>query len=373
MDVPSSKEAQIPNSKQMVLEIGSPNAYKPPGIIVMRMKSPIVFFVLFFLAFSVKSQPDFAAALNYVAPAGYGVYELNHDPGDNPFSGEGPGFMYLAGDSEIRFQIAIVRFSIGRGKAIEFLSTSPSDLRDDLMAEYRGKFPQVNPAVTYELGGLSTTSLTASRPSGGRPSFFQFNWVQLETNIVLKITATADNPDAFKTATNSLQSLKIDKVKLFEALQPKKPEVTAEHLEKVDIGYVAVRRGNGNSGRVAAFIFHCTNKTFSFTVFDNGDPARPIRQVVPWLLKFQSNQNPQVLRAAVIEIARQGSTDYFERTCGFVIETNTAIVDQLQEDRFRPPASFHMLYWSESQEPAGFEKTAEYKVNATLLIRKVVF
>ena len=34
--------------------------------------------------------PDFAKAVHYTAPPTYGCFELNHDPGDNPFSGDGP-------------------------------------------------------------------------------------------------------------------------------------------------------------------------------------------------------------------------------------------------------------------------------------------
>lgn len=341
----------------------------------MRTKNLIFFLALFFLeTFCNAVSPDFCAALNYPVPPGYGLCDLNSDPGDNPFSGDGPGLIYSAGDqhSEIRFQMAIVRFSIGRGKVTQFLSATPSDLKDELVAEYKGKFPEMTPAVIHKLGEFTTITLTASRPPGGRPSFLEFNWVQLETNIVLKITATADSLDAFKTATNSLQSLKIDKAKLFESLQPKKPEVTAEQLEKVDVGYVTGRSGRGYR-RVAAFVFHCRNKTVSFTAVDNGNPADPINRVVPWLLRFQGNSGPHVLRAVIIEIAQEGSTDYFEKTCGFVIETNSAIIEQLKEDRVRAPASLRMLYWNENQEPPGFEKIGEYKVNAMLLIRKTVF
>lgn len=70
------------------------------------MKRPaaitVLLFTMLFAAVRSRAIPDFANAIRYTPPPSYGTFELKHDPGDDPFSGKGPGLMLLANDQKER-------------------------------------------------------------------------------------------------------------------------------------------------------------------------------------------------------------------------------------------------------------------------------
>jgi hypothetical protein len=172
--------------------------------------------LLFIVNWGICSPPDFTKAIQYTPPTNFLNAPLGSD--DNLFGGNMEAFQYSSGDqcSTIIFQLGLVCFYIGDGKVIKFLPAKPSNLKESLESEYKGRLPNLTPAVIGKLNGLTTVSLTALRPSSS-PAFFHFCWIQLETNIVVKITAVSCDAETFKALTNSLQSLKIDKKKLLKS------------------------------------------------------------------------------------------------------------------------------------------------------------
>jgi hypothetical protein len=268
------------------------------------------------------------------------------------------------------FQIATVRFRILEGKAVKFLSTSPSDLKGELESAWKEKISNTSPATIGKLNGFTTVSLTGSKSADAIPSFFQVCWVQLETNTVLKVVAVSCDTTTFKTLTNSLQSLKINKSQLLASLKPRKPEVTTQRLDKVMVGYIPTRPFDGRY--IAAFIFQGEHQTYAFTAADNGNPNTLVHNAAKWLEKLckLSNQKDS-LRMAVFEIGEnEVSVGYDERTCGFIAETNKAAIELAKKNDFHCPTALNIWSWRENGSLDGFTIIAEYKMDATLFIRK---
>jgi len=334
---------------------------------------------LLLLAVQAKcGELDFAKAIHYSVPTNVltpVIGALRHDPGDNPLSLDGPGCQYGSADNStwLIFQTGLVRAYIGQGKVVHFLPVEPSTLKEDLENQYRtggeggqGKFSSVTPATISKINGRTAVSLTATR-AGGNPSLFLFCWIQIETNIALKITAVSSKSEAFEALTNSLQSVKIDKTALFAALTPKKPELTTNHLEKVEIGYMPWR-----NARVAAFVFHCQGKIYSFAAFGAGVPDQTLGWMRPSLEKLRDTSTDATMRRmVVIVIAPTGDgPNDVQRTCHFIIEPASSQMVDLHADYFPiTPVMMFSEEW-ENKMPASFEKSAEYKMDAKLVIRK---
>lgn len=177
---------------------------------------------------SLAAPPDFTKVIHYAAPTnfvGLVAGEKRSDPGDNPMILSGPRIFDFKErydyrhPSEIIFNLGLVCACVGPGKVIEFLPTTPDLMKKEMEAQYKGKFPTITSVSIEKINGLNAVCFTASRPPGPvQPYFLHFCWVQIETNIVLKITAVSSNINIFQSETNSLQSLQIDKSSLLRML-----------------------------------------------------------------------------------------------------------------------------------------------------------
>jgi hypothetical protein len=183
------------------------------------------------LALTVRGMtapPDFTKAIKYTPPTNfYGgpAGEARTDPGDNPFSMNGPRVLeYLDKNDRcgcIIFQLGLVGAYVGEGKVVKFLPVASSALKEEIESEYKGKFPNSTPAIVGEINGLTSVSLTATRPPGEiRPYFLYFCWIQIETNIALKVAAYACNAESIQAMTNSLKTLQIDKKQFLKLAFP---------------------------------------------------------------------------------------------------------------------------------------------------------
>jgi hypothetical protein len=182
----------------------------------------LTFIFFLFHASGIGSSLDFSKAIHYTPPTNFISTPLGSD--DDLFGGNMATFQYSSGDqcSTVIFQLGLACFYVGEGKVIKFLPAKPTDLKESLGNEYKGRLPNLTPAVIGELHGLTDVSLTATRPPGGNPRFFEFCWTQLETNIVVKVTAVSCDYETFKELTNSWQSLKIDKDGILKQLASQK-------------------------------------------------------------------------------------------------------------------------------------------------------
>ena len=177
---------------------------------------------------ALAAPPDFTNVIRYTAPTNFfgGVAsEARSDPGDNPMALGGLQILDFKErydyrhPSEIIFNLGLVCAYLGPGKVLHFLPATPALMKSDMEAEYTGKFPNSTSVSIEKINGLNAVCLTASRPPEAvQPYFLHFCWVQIETNIVLKITAVSSDINIFQRETNSIQSLEIDKSSLLRML-----------------------------------------------------------------------------------------------------------------------------------------------------------
>lgn len=177
---------------------------------------------------ALASPPDSTKVIHYTAPTNFlgGVaVEPRSDPGDNPMALDGPPILEFKErydyrhPSEIRFNLGLACAYLGPGKVVQFLPATATSLKEDMEAQYKGKFPTSTSVSIGKINRLTAVSFTGKRPPGPvQPYFLHFCWLQIETNIVLKITAVSSDIKIFQSETNSLQSLEIDKVSLLRML-----------------------------------------------------------------------------------------------------------------------------------------------------------
>jgi hypothetical protein len=332
----------------------------------MRLLKVVSFTLLLTGAFRAFALPNFARAIRYTPPPNYAAYELSHDPGDNPFSLDGPGFMLLANDQngQINFQIGMVGFSIGEGKVVTYQHVGPTELKKLLEQTHKGNLPLSAPVMLETASGLTTAKWSGELGK----TLLHISWVQIETNLVLKITATAHDTNAFAALTNSLRTLTIDKKEFLESLKPKKPSTVTNWLDKIEVGYMRWR-----GRKTAVFVLRSRGSTFCFAAGPgNGNPEEPVNSSLDSLARMQESADANnVFTMAFIDSNRIGTgpRDY-QTTLNFFAETNAATIAQLKEGEYHgAPLLMAWDTWT-NREPEAFQKVREYKVKATLLIRK---
>jgi hypothetical protein len=191
--------------------------------------SLIIVGTLFAAAQAEAAPPDFIKVIHYAPPTNFfgGIAQQpRSDPGDNPMALAGPRiFEYrerynYSHPSEISVSLGLACAYLGKGKVLHFLPATASSLKKDMEANYKDKFADQTPVLVGKINGLNSVSFTATRPPGPvEPYFLHFCWLQIETNIVLKITASSSDINIFRSETNSLQTLKIDKAPLLRMLE----------------------------------------------------------------------------------------------------------------------------------------------------------
>ena len=241
------------------------------------------------LAFSLTmagAQSDWAKAIQFDPPPDFDAFKLNGGPEANPFSGNGPGFMLLSTDQsgQINFQVGAIGWSIGNGYAITYYKVGPDELVEELATEngeprITGQ-PRSNGKRLTGVRKTTVSGLSAARWTGQLPGrsdapvnkvWVEALWIQIETNLALKITASAQTQETFTAITNSLATLRIDVQALLKGLEPKKPTVTETQLETIELGYMQWR-----GKRTAAGILRTKGQFQSFAMghgFDGPEGA----------------------------------------------------------------------------------------------------
>lgn len=343
---------------------------------------------MFALSASAGRLSDLAAAIHYTPPTNFygGIDHPPTDPGDDPLSLTSPRFLHYLlrgkGTADVMFSFSLIGAYVGEGKVVHYLPVTPSLMRREIEETYRGKFPNTTPATVDTIQGLTAVNLTASRPTGD-PRFLRSCWIQVETNVALKVTAVASDAGSFELVTNSLNTLRIDKTSFLAALyaKPKDADVITNHLQRVELGHVQL-----NGYRPGVCVFYTKERTYSFTVGQTFNPNDDLNSCVG---AFEGLRNlsglPNALRVVLIDIA----PEIPQTTLIVVGETNAASKSYLSgAPRWRqtpsqdwllnirspnisidiPPVTLIPHLWQGSI-PEGFHREKEYKLDAVLYIR----
>jgi hypothetical protein len=292
------------------------------------------------------------------------------------FSGDGPGFQYSSYDrsrsgpfiNSIKFQLGFVRFYFDNGKVMEFLPVGPADLKQGLQQAFSNGWSVATPATVSEMHGLTTASLTAKRPPGDAPDLVQERWIQVESNIVLKVTAASYSLDAFTELTNSLGTLSVDRARIDDLFRFGRVQAELVRLERVEFGYVP-----GHGKKSAAFVLRCQmGKLLSFSAADAPDDDMAVKRSLRSLAELERlSSQSNVFRMVVLDMGRyEDAPDDTRRTCAFDVEQRMPTLASLERPDFRISPSLAIgQYWA-GKEPPGFEKVSEYRTKALLYIRR---
>jgi hypothetical protein len=317
---------------------------------------------------------DLAACIHYTPSTNfYGgvVTQPRTDPGDNPLSLTSPEFLEYSDPrtgAHVLFSFALIGAYLGEGKVTHFLPVTSSLMMKEIEAEYKGKFPQTTPVALSQFHGLTAVSLTAARPEG-QPRFLRFCWIQVETNLALKITAFASDILSFSSTTNSLNTISIDKPTLLATLyaNPKDAGVITNHLQRVELGH-AQQAGN----IYPVCVLYTKERTYSLPVgqtFHASESLNGCKAAFGTLRDLSGLRD--VLRTVVIDSA----PDVPQTSLFVVAETNPApsaawIANIRSPNLYFPaPVTFTGLPYALGV-PQGFSKEAAYIVDAPLYLRK---
>jgi hypothetical protein len=317
---------------------------------------------------------DLAACIHYTPPTNFYGGVVTHprtDPGDNPLSLTSPEFLEYSdprSGSHVIFSFALIGAYVGDGKVVHFLPVTPSLMTKEIEAEYKGKFPYITPASFNLIHGLTAVNLTAVRPAG-EPRFLRSCWIQVETNLALKITALASDTPSFTTTTNSLNTISIDKPTFLATLyaKPKDAGVITNHLQRVELGHA---QQGGYTYPVC--VLYTKERIYSLPV---GQTSHPSEDLNGCKAAFGSLRDLSGLKNVLRTVVIDSAPDVPQTSLFVVAETNPApsaawIGNIRSPNLFFPaPVAFTGLPLAPGI-PQGFFKEAAYIVDAPLYLRK---
>jgi hypothetical protein len=344
-----------------------------------KIKTSLCVVVLLVFGFRAMCSPaDFVNAIHFTAPTNFHGNIVIHprtDPGDNPLSLEGPEFLsyvkYGKDGGQISFQLGMIGAYVGAGKVVHFMPVTPPFLKEELEDRFKNVSGDKTAVTIDTIDGYTAAHLSISRSPGASPRFLHFCWIQVLTNIAIKVTAISSDADSFKLITNSLQTLKIDREHFLYALnlKPKDAEVVTNHLELVEVGHI-----QRDDHVLGVCVFHAKEKLYSFILGETGDPDRDVKEPEKYFEKLRDLSSvANALKVVVLDFSPE------QTTLIIGAETNAMTIARFQIGDFRSPdLHFYMpsvsIIWQffENQIPEGFRMETEYKMKATLYLRRKV-
>jgi hypothetical protein len=100
------------------------------------------------------------------------------------------------------------------------LPRSPSDLQNDFLNYYHGgvaNFTNLVPVILGKTAGYTSVSASTFFPSND--NYFYSCWIQIESNIVVRVEIETSSKQTFKVAQKSLKTLKIRKKEILSIVQ----------------------------------------------------------------------------------------------------------------------------------------------------------
>ena len=334
----------------------------------------VSFFFTTHLFGSPAALTNVVSAIYLVPPAGFQTHletDQHTDPGDNPFDLDGRDFLsyvkFGRDGGRIAFQPGLVGAYIGAGKVVHFRRVTPSLLKNELEDTYKKISGNAISAKIETVDGYTAATLTISRPLGGHPRCLHFCWIQIEGNEALKVTSYSDDTNTFAAMMGCLKSLTIDKSRYFNLLNYKEAIVSTNLLTRIEIGHVT-----HNGIPFGYCVLHTVQKSYSFNVWW-GIGGKELDAPKIYFKRLEDcSESPNSLRIVVIDFASK----YRQNTINVEAETNAIEVADFQFGDVRSPAFqlgspyMSVIFDFENRTPDGFKEETEYKVDATLYIRK---
>jgi hypothetical protein len=185
-----------------------------PNILVRYLITLVVFsFAGKLLASSIT---NFTKSIYYVPPPDFHMHDFSKDDFTDLFSYWGSGIQFEdQKDTTILFMLGPSCYFVttqGRiQKCSPLLPRNPSELRNDFDKYYPGLVPNFTNLPPAQLGKQAGyTSVSASTFFTNNSNYFYSCWIQVESNIVVRVEIETASKEALDVASNSLKRLKIN-------------------------------------------------------------------------------------------------------------------------------------------------------------------
>jgi hypothetical protein len=313
-------------------------------------------------------------ALSYVPPAVLYAVELNLDPGDNPFSGDGPGIEFLSQTDadrdfgSVRFQFGLIGFAVGNGKRVTYSTVTTNEMRRIFEKLWTKSDGATGTVRMTSIDGLPAVT-ARSTGKAQQTRLHETTWVQVKTNAVLKINVVAQNQPMFDALVASLKTVKVDPNKFLESLRPKQPKITQLQATTIEMGFAPL---HGRS-QVPVFVFHTRDGAWSIVSaehFDQGTENELFKSLVQVLERLSNKSTvPGARCRATIDISRYGrGPDEVQRTAAFHEVEQLHPLRGVSTQKLEGLQPFGLSSISDKGAPNGFRKVRELTFKMELVI-----
>ncbi len=178
-----------------------------------------------------SSITNFTKSVYYVPPTNFYMHDFSKDDFTDLFAYWGSGIQYEEPKgTTILFMLGPSCYFVtnqGRTQLCSpLLPRNPSELRNDFDKNYHGfgaNFTNLPPAIVGKTKVGKTagyTSVSASTFFSSNNSYFYSCWIQIESNIVVKVEIQTASKESLDFARNSLRTLKIKKKEILNIVKP---------------------------------------------------------------------------------------------------------------------------------------------------------
>jgi hypothetical protein len=177
---------------------------------------------------SASSITNFTKSVNYVPPPDFFMHDFSKDDFTDLFSYWGSGIQYEEPKgTTILFMLGpsccFVTTQGRTQKSSPLLPRNPSELRNDFDKNYHGlaaNFTNLPPAQLGKTAGY--TSVSASTFFTSNNNYFYSCWIQIESNIVVRVEIETASKESLNVASNSLKTLKINQKQILNIVKSSK-------------------------------------------------------------------------------------------------------------------------------------------------------
>jgi hypothetical protein len=176
-------------------------------------------------ALPASSITNFTKSVYFVPPSNFHMHDFSKDEYSDLFKYWGSGIGYEeipgnVGDEGILFMLGPSCLQDGKFRD-PMLPRSPADLRSDFDFFYHGplnlNLTNLPPAKIGKTAGY--ISVSASTFFTNNDNYFFASWIQIKSNIVVKVEIQSLSKGSFEAATNSLKTLRINRTEILNILK----------------------------------------------------------------------------------------------------------------------------------------------------------
>ncbi len=303
-------------------------------------------------------------ALRFEAPAIVGINELTRAPDGMPFAGDALGVdchtdANVHGFGWLRIQFIWSGLPVADGSRSKVSLETTNEFLE-FVRKLQSQSPRAMTLATFQ--GLPSITIKSTN-SAPKERFHEATFVQVKTNIMLRMTVSAETEAVFAALSASLSTVRIDPQKLYEFIRPREPQTTIVESAKVEIGFASLA-----NQEVLAAIFRTKDSWWSIVGGGHGDQTMENEAFETLSRTLDELGNQASIRGtavqATLEIHRTGDgPDELQRSISFRLGAGIRDQRGAQNDH-----SFYVAQLLNRNTPKGFRKVRALPFKVNLLI-----